>query len=454
MKKLRSYLMPVYFLISLAGYVAVSYGINRCNFSMLISIFGVLSLCYFLIIYQTDSYSKLRWGIAAAILFRIALLFALPNLSDDFFRYIWDGNLLVHGLNPFAHTPKFYMQHGLPHFLPSKLYQQLNSQPYYTVYPPVSQYIYGLAAGLFGVQLFGNVVVMKIIMLGCEIGTFWVMNRLLDYFNLPAKYLLIYALNPLIILNLTGNLHFEGVMIFFLLLSYYLFLKQRIWLGSIAFLLAVNTKLVPLILMPYLVFSLGWKRSSKLIFVLIVGTGLLYIPFLTQTFFAHFSDSLDLYFHSFEYNASLFYLVRWLGFQIKGYDIIHTAAPAMAMISALIIIAASWLYRRPSLYNLPAIYIITMAIYYSFSTTVHPWYVTSLVAFVPLTGLLFPVVWSVFIPLTYSTYMSSAYHQKFGLIAVEYIFVFIAICWDFYNQKQSVKKKMKNMFGVAFSFRK
>lgn len=451
-KSLRSYYLPALFLLSLCGYIAIGYGINRSNFSVLFGLFFGLFICYYWSIKWVDSSRKLSGAIGAAILFRAALLFALPNLSDDFYRFIWDGNLLANGFNPFAHAPEFYMQTELPEVLSAELFNNLNSQGYYTVYPPVSQFVYALGAGLFGTQLLGNVVVVKLVMLVTEIGTLWVMKKLLDHFSLSPKWLLIYALNPLVILEIIGNLHFEGVMIFFLLWAYYLFLKEKLWMAACCFLLAVNTKLVPLIIMPYLVFSLGWKRSAGFIGILAAGTLALHIPFLDQAFINNFTNSLGLYFQSFEFNASIYYLVKWLGFQVKGYNIIQTAGPRLAILGTIFIIILSWIYRWASLKNLPVMYVILLGIYYLFSTTVHPWYVTSLLAFVPLAGLWYPVVWSALIPLTYITYVTSAYTENLWLVAFEYVIVLAVIGFDWYHRKEPVRQKMVRIFGSKPSF--
>ena len=448
-KLLKSYRLPAILLVSLCGHLTIAYGIERSNFPFFISIFVVLFGCYYYGIKWVDSSRKLKWAIGAAVLFRIVLLCALPNLSDDFYRFIWDGNLLASGINPFAHRPAFYMQNGLPEFLSPHLFQNLNSQEYYTVYPPLSQYVYFVAAILFGTNLLGNVAVMKLVMLAVEIGSIWIIIRLLKHFDLSLKWVLIYALNPLIIIELSGNLHFEGVMIFFLLLGYYLFLKQKLWLAAGCLLLAVNTKLIPLIIMPYLVFSLGWRRAANLVLILAVGTLVLHIPFLDQSFIHNFGDSLGLYFQSFEFNASIYYLVRWIGFQVEGYNIIQTAAPQLAMLSTIVIVILSWIYRRRSLQNAPLMYIMLIGIYYLFSTTVHPWYVSSLVAFVPMAGLRFPVVWSAVIPLTYSTYTTAAYTENIWLVAVEYLIAFAAVGYDYYNHKQQTEVKNRKIFGFV-----
>lgn len=434
-------------MLSLGGYLIIAYGIERSDFGVLISTFGVLFLCYYGLIKWTASKRALAGMIGAAVLFRAILILGLPNLSDDFYRFIWDGNLLVNGINPFLHTPEFYLQNGLPEFLSADLFQNLNSKAYHSVYPPVNQFIFGFSASLFGTQLLGNVLGMKVIILGFEIGSIIILKKLLDHFGLSQKWLLIYALNPLIILELTGNLHFEAVMIFFLLFGYYLFIKNYFWSAALCFMLAVNAKLLPLILLPYLVFSIGWKRSFGLMGVLLAGTLALHISFLSQSFLLNFTDSLSLYFQSFEFNASVYYLVRWAGFQIYDYNIIQTAAPRLAILATVAIIMVSWFYRKPSLSNFPMMYIICLGIYFLFSTTVHPWYVSSLVAFAPLAGLFFPIMWSLVIPLTYFTYRTPDYNENLWLVALEYSIVCVAVGYDVYQRRKAEEAKNKAVFG-------
>lgn len=432
--------LVIYSLISLSVYILFAYTIERSEFGWLIGSFGVLFVFYVLMLKEVGlSTIHLKWGVATAIIFRLSLLFAIPTLSDDFYRFIWDGNLFVNGINPFLHTPELLIQTGAVPFRAEILYAGLNSPEYYSVYPPICQFVFGIAAEMFGEQLLGNIVIIRLFILAAEMGTIWILKKLLDHFNLNPGYLLIYALNPLVILEITGNLHFEGIMIFFLLFAFYLFLDKRYLWAAVIFALAVNTKLIPLLLVPYLVFSKGWRQSAYFVPILAAGTLALHLPFLDASFIDHFSSSLGLYFQTFEFNAGIYYLVRWAGYQIQGYNIIQTAAPVLATISTLLIIGLAWKYRDRSLKNLPSVYIISVGVYYLFSTTVHPWYVSSLVAFVPLGGLLFPVVWSAVIPLTYAAYMTPAYTENLWLVALEYVIVAGVILIDLYRQNYSIR---------------
>lgn len=45
--------------------------------------------------------AKWLWG--GAILFRLLLLFTSPTLSDDIYRYLWDGHVSVNGVSPYIY---------------------------------------------------------------------------------------------------------------------------------------------------------------------------------------------------------------------------------------------------------------------------------------------------------------------------------------------------------------
>ncbi|HID52266.1 MAG TPA: hypothetical protein EYP41_09530, partial [Anaerolineae bacterium] len=45
-----------------------------------------------------------RWLWGAAVLFRLLLLFTAPTLSDDVYRYLWDGYVAHQGVSPYAYA--------------------------------------------------------------------------------------------------------------------------------------------------------------------------------------------------------------------------------------------------------------------------------------------------------------------------------------------------------------
>src|SRR4030042_5595450 len=97
--------ITVFSLLSLFGYVWIGYGTVRSDFGQLLILFGFLSILYILALQRKLFNIGFPLIIGSAMLLRASLLFMTPNLTDDYFRYIWDGLLFAHGYNPFLILP-------------------------------------------------------------------------------------------------------------------------------------------------------------------------------------------------------------------------------------------------------------------------------------------------------------------------------------------------------------
>ena len=85
------------------AYICLGYLFPRENF---FALFGLYSLAFlgFIFLYKNDTVSE-KQLFRVGIIFRLLFLFGLPFWSQDFYRFIWDGNLIVDGLNPYFNTP-------------------------------------------------------------------------------------------------------------------------------------------------------------------------------------------------------------------------------------------------------------------------------------------------------------------------------------------------------------
>ena len=371
-----------------------------------------------------------------SVVFRIALVFATPELSDDFYRFIWDDRLLSAGYSPFSDVPSFYMDPGntLPG-LNNELYDKLNSQNRFSSYPPVCQLIFWMSAELSPNSIYGSAVVMKVILLLFEIGTLFLIKKLLEALELQARTILVYALNPLVILEIIGNLHFEGVMIFFLLSAFFLMMRGQLTLSSIAFASAVCTKLIPLIFLPVLLRPFGWKKALLYWTATGIITFVLFLPLLSRDIVYGFSTSLGYYFQQFEFNASVYYLVRAAGYAIFGFNIIQFAGPILAVIAALLIFRIGFarmsdpmdqgVYR--DLFNR---ILWCLFIYFVSTTILHPWYIITLLAISLYTPYQFPILWTGLIFLTYAGYEENSFRENLLLVSLEYITLFAYISYE------------------------
>ncbi|GJM34006.1 MAG: hypothetical protein DHS20C18_30070 [Saprospiraceae bacterium] len=415
----------------LAVTVAIGYLPGQSDFGPLISLYAVFFGLYLLAINCT-SISAVPFYLGLAVVMRLIMVFAFPQLSDDIYRFIWDGRLWNQGYNPFEQLPTYFVGGNLqvPGLTP-ELFSKLNSPEYFTIYPPVAQATFAIACWLFPNSIVASALVMKSVLLAFELGSLWLIVRLLRHYDLPPHLVLIYALNPLIILEISGNVHFEGGMIFFLLLAWWLLICGRWTWSAIALALSIATKLLPLMFLPLLIRRLGWKRSLGYFVVLGMASILLFAPLLSQTFVQNFSNSLDLYFRKFEFNASIYYLLRWVGYQQVGYNLIAYIGPGLAIGTLTGILFFTLFERQPNLRNWPTAMLFAITLYLFFTTTVHPWYTVMPLVLCIFTRFRFPIMWTGLIMLTYVNYSYPGYFENLWVVAIEYLVIFVVIILDY-----------------------
>jgi hypothetical protein len=437
--KLPSISQAAALLLSGVAYAGLAYATPRTELGQLLGLFGVALAAY---AWMLHSRLSLRWGLGAALLFRLLWLPALPALSDDVYRFRWDGLLVAHEANPFRYRPDEIIADGaravllnpatrnqvLPQF--QQLYRQLNSPHYYSVYPAVCQAAFGTAAWLFPTSERGFALTLRLVILGFEAGTAVLLLVLLPALGWPAGRALRYLLHPLVVVELVGNLHFEAGVFCFMLLAIWLLERQR-WAQSAAALgLGVATKLLPLLALPLLVRRLGWRRT--LACAAVVGGTLLVLfsPFLSVELFVNISRSLKLYFRSFEFNASIYYVLRALGYRLTTYNEIAIIGPSLALTAGLLGLGLAWRERRPTLASLPQTLLLMLTAYYLLATTVHPWYLALLVGLGTFSRFRFPLVWAGLAVLSYAAYRTSAYTENLWLVGLEYVVTLAVLAWE------------------------
>ena len=424
------------FLSCCAFYLTFAYDLERTDFFKLLTLWGGL---FFLSwkLFQIQRYN-LKILLAAAVFFRLLFLFAIPSLSQDFYRFIWDGRLLLEGINPYLHTPNEYITSGnLPIEGARELYEGMGSlsagNP--TSYPPLNQFFFAFAAFLGGNSLLASIVWLRIFIITADIGIFYFGSKLLKALNLPESNIFLYLLNPLIIIELTGNLHFEGVMIFFLIAGLYLLQRQKWLLSAFFYSCSIALKLIPLMLLPLLFRRLGWKKAIA--FYSVIGASLLvfFLPFLSGAFAENFFSSINLWFQKFEFNASIYYVIRWIGFQVEGYNIIGYAGPALAAVVFIPVLILSTLKKNSDMEGLITSMMFAIVVYLLLATTVHPWYLATPLLLSVFTRYRFVQVWSLLVVLSYFAYSQLGYEENLWIIALEYVVVLGVLSFEVFSQR-------------------
>lgn len=393
-------------------------------------VYGFLFVLYFLLISPKWKDKDVKLLSYVSVACRVAVLFSLPNFSDDFYRFVWDGHLALQGLGLLENTPQDLPQLIKdPNSILAEVYPHLNSKQYFTVYPPTLQVVFRFAAMVAGESLLGMVIVMKCFLLAAEIGSIYLLRKLLEKFDKPKRWLLVYALNPLVILEITGNLHFEGFMFFFSLLGLWILVmstsKWGYLVAAVPIALAISSKLLPVLFFPFLVRRLGWIKAILLGILSGLVTVALFALIFDLENFSNYGESIRLYFQSFEFNANVFYAGRWvLGSQ--GYWI-NRILPFVSMGLILLLALRN---KEKSWSSLPLMLLASLSIYQILQPVIHPWYITPLVGFAALGRYRFPVIWTILLPLTYLTYTHPEYQEYNWILWLEYGILFTYLFFE------------------------
>ena len=432
----------VVYLLFAALFMLINYGIQRTDFVQLISLYSCTFLLYLLLCKYWTSEQLVTEAKWLGIFIRFSILFSMPNLTDDFYRFIWDGHLTINNINPYAYTPDMLKEQnylGANHeVLNDKLYQSLNSKPYFTIYPPLSQFMFAVSAHLSGGHLVLNQIILKLFIFLFELGSILLIPKILKQFSLSSNLQLWYTLNPLVILELTGNLHFEAIMIFFLLLALYWMNKHQLSLSAIAFGFAIGAKLWPIMLMPLLFKKLGFKATIQYSIISGVVSIITLFPMILQ--YANIFSSLNLYFQQFEFNGSVYYFLRWVIDKDERFWIFDLMRRMLPVFTLLSISYLSYKYHKNHFVTALQL---AFSIYCLFATTMHPWYITPLIMLSVFSGYRYPIVWSLLIYFTYITYIDTTYPENYFVVVMEYVIVIGYFLYEFFGPGRREEQKMR-----------
>lgn len=383
---------------------------DRIGFGLLFSTYTALFVIYYWNNFRQNNSDSTWW--IWAIAFRLPFLLSIPYLSDDFYRFIWDGYLQNQGINPYQFLPSEIQEN----IKPGEIFSKLNSQDYYSVYPPLNQLLFRISNFLSPNSVLGQVLGLRILLWFFEFWAIWLISRIAIKLN-NKQTAKLFALNPLLIIETSGNLHFEIVIVFFVLLAIYLFKKfPKKWFASAtAIAAAISVKLIPILLLPLILKKLKLPNAILYSFVSVLLVLLSFIPFWNEALAHNFFKSVDLFFRNFEFNASIYYLIRALGFLSVGYNVIHIAGLGLKLLSGLLILLIALKTK-----DIAKAILSILFIYLLFATTVHPWYLIPLIAASIFTNIRFPIVWSYLIFLSYCAYSGSVFYENLWIVALEY----------------------------------
>src|SRR5690554_283751 len=171
----------IYSFLFILGIFLLGYCLPRTSFGLSLAVYSSCFILYWRLYRMADSPIGWKQLVGLAVVLRLVLMFSLPQWSDDYARFLWDGQLVAEGYNPYTLTPreaKEQMDFQSESFM-DKLFPVLNSPDYHSVYPPTNQAVFLVASFLSGGDILGGVMVIRLILLVFELLAFYLIFLLL-----------------------------------------------------------------------------------------------------------------------------------------------------------------------------------------------------------------------------------------------------------------------------------
>ena len=309
--------------------------------------------------------------LGGAALFRLAVVFAPPQLSTDILLYVWDGRLINHGINPYHWAPN-----ALPlRFLRDAAWNQMEYKSYQSIYMPVSQGVFAFENFVFG----SNVIGYKFLYMLFDFGVIGLLLVILKRLGRPLTQIIWYAWCPLPITEVSLAGHQDIVGVFFLLAAFALAMRGGKTVPYVALLLAasVMTKGFSLLLIPL------FARTHGRAFLFWAAGGLLYLGMPLWVYLPEFLHGMHQYLENVHVNAGLF---GWVNLGLSFITRHWHYALTEKLSDAAILGVTYWSVRRPvgSYPELLRRSCIVLGVTLLVIPTLFPWYLLWTLAFVPL----------------------------------------------------------------------
>jgi len=305
------------------------------------------------------------------IVFRLIVLPSEPSLSTDMYRYVWDGRLSLHGINPYRWAPN---APTLRH-LRDPIWELMDYKVYQTIYMPVSQMIFAACYWLFHENLIG----FKLIFTLFDVGVCGLLLVILRSMGRSPLLVIWYAWCPLPITEVSLSGHQDVVGVFFLMLTYVLLLRKRtVWVAGITLVCAILTKGFALMLIPLLVRNYGKK------FALAVAVSLIYFGMPLFVYLPQFLHGMSQYLETVHVNSSFY---GWANMALAKVTTSHYSI-VNKLSDVVILAAAIWAaWRRSTGYaDVLRRSFIVLAVILMVVPTLFPWYLVWVLPFLPLVG--------------------------------------------------------------------
>ncbi len=348
---------------------------------VLLQVAGGVIWLWALVVLRRRSDTRLLWLVlGVGLVLRLALFFSTPILENDYQRYLWDGAVTAHGLDPYAHAPADLLTHAAsagPAWAPlvvegRAVLEHVNHPHLATIYPPVAQGAFAIAHRLAPWKPVG----LRVVWLGLDLAACLLLILGIGRTADRAWRLGIYWLNPLLLKEVYNSLHMEMVLLVFATAALVWATRRRIVLACGALGLAIGAKLWPVIWLPLLLRGRGLRRRHVVLGCVTAGVLATFLVWpLLRAALGPTGDAsgLGAYARAWEMNDSAFVVLQAL-----MRFVLPAQAPiaARAAVGLLLLVLLAWQMRRPVAdgHDFAQRALVMVAALFLLSPTQFPWY--------------------------------------------------------------------------------
>lgn len=387
--------------------------------------------------------------VIVGIAMRMALLTSEPALEDDYQRYLWDGGMTAHGLNPYATSPADAAKADPDMTVIGALARdsglligRVNHPELRTLYPPVTQAVFAISHMIKPWSL----VAWRGVLLAFDIATAALLVAILLALGRSPLWAALYWWNPVAVKELVNSAHMEAIVAGLVVGGLFLAIRKRLIWATVALALAAGAKIWPVVFMP-----LVWRPllgAPRKIIAAILITAVIGILCAYPLITAGLDQSSGLVAYANEWrtnNALMPRLENAVSWLLETVGLAAVSAPLatrglLASVLALVILGVSWRpYRDAD--DLVVRWTIVAAAMFLVSPAQFPWYFIWVLPFLALTPVFGLLVATATLPLYYSAFhfMSRGSLSLYsdGFVWLVWIPVWVALAIEFWPRNRS-----------------
>ncbi len=344
-------------------------------------------------------------AVAIALLIRLSFINLSPIGSDDVYRYMWDGRIQSHEVNPYLYAPNAPQLDSLhTPLLPAAV----NHPDMKTVYFPFSQWAFYGCYQLSGESIWGY----KLVLLAADFATLIGLLLLLRLLDISSKFVLLYFLCPLPIIQFALDAHIDAVGLSLLIFGLFAYFRGNKVLSYVLFALSISVKPVALLIVPIVLLrEKGLWHKAQVVVVPFLVVGAQFLPYI---FRSNPFEGLTRFAENWTFNGAMF---ESLYLYFSDNQKTRLICAILLSLSLLVLYVRK---KEP----LDVLYF-SVLLLLVFSPVVHPWYVSWLAVLLPFARRWSGILYASFVSFTVYTIVNyklyGNWEQSPLILALEYI---------------------------------